>query len=377
MAPKVGMNNRLIKSIMFLVALFLLLSYQVESQVKNNKPLVWDMDYLEKIKKNNSLKVEFNRIIKEADSECNKMAITVTKKKKTFAPDNHYYCSVGTYWWPDPDHPGQYINKDGIVNPETKDFDQTRLLELKDRCKVLSQAFYLTHDKRYYRKFVEQLRLWFVDSNTYMYPNFEYSQVIPGQNGNRGRNTGMIESYYFNTIIESVRLVNGIKRIDSRTLKAVQNWFGDFACWADEGEFGESLHNANNNIGLAYDITLINMYLFAGHEKRAKEIANEFTDRRLNKQITIDGKQPSELRRTRAFSYSVYNLNRILDYCFLVAYWYPNYYQEHKERIDAAFAFLGAFIDNTQSFPYQQITSWEICKEEYQQAYGRLKQLNK
>lgn len=370
-------SSCLIKQLLLLVTSFFVLSCQVEAKVKNDRPLVWDIDYLEKIKKDDSFKEEFNRTIKEADTECNKAAITVTKKKKTFAPNNHYYCSMGTYWWPDPDHPGQYINKDGVANPETKDFDHTRLYELRDRCKTLSLAFYLTRDKRYYKKFVEQLWVWFADKTSYMYPNFEYSQVVPGQNGNRGRNTGMIESYSFNSVIESIRLVNGVKKIDKRTMNAVQSWFGDFAKWSDEGDFGESLHNANNNIGLAYDITLINMYLFSGQEKRAKEIADDFTDKRLNKQITKEGKQPTELRRTRAFSYSIYNLNRVLDYCFLVAYWNPNYYQEHKARIDAAFAFLGEYVDNTQSFPYKQITSWKTCKEEYQQVYNRLKRLNK
>lgn len=114
------------------------------------------------------------------------------------------------------------------------------------RCKALSQAFYITDDRKYYNAFLQQLQVWFVNKDTYMYPTFEYSQVVPGNYGNKGRSTGMISAYGFNTVIESIRLVNGVKKIDSRTIKRVQKWFCAFAN-DSEDRFGQKFRNVDNN----------------------------------------------------------------------------------------------------------------------------------
>ena len=123
---------------------------------------------------------------------------------------------------------------------------------------------------------------------------------------------------------------------------------------------------------MAYDVTLVNLYLFAGKEKRAKEIADNFAVTRINVQIKEDGSQPAELKRTKAFSYSLSNLIHILDFCNLVKYWYPHYYQDNRERIDAAFFFLSQYVKDESMFPYQQITSWKKCKKDYQLQTERL-----
>lgn len=300
------------------------------------------------------------------DTHRKERLVVVTNKLNTFAPNKHYYCSMGPYWWPDPIVPGRYISRDGFVNPESKSYDRVKLLRLREKCYDLSQAFYLTEDTAYYELFVRQLKAWFVDEETYMYPNLEFSQVIPGQNDNQGRSIGMIDAYEFNTVIESIRLVNSVKMIDKDIMSFIKKWFLAFAEWADQGIFGTELRNTNNNIVLAFDVTLVNMFLFGGNEKRAKEIADEFAEKRINGQIMEDGSQPAELKRTKAYFYSLYNLAHIVDFCCLAKYWYPNYYQEHRERIDAAFAFLEKYANSPESFPYQQITSWKDCKEGFE-----------
>ena len=354
----------------FTVFFFAIQGCSVQSN-NAKSPLIWNVEELDT--ERNVTNSKLTKSLKTlGDSHRTEGLLMVTDKKSTFAPDNHYYCSMGSYWWPDPDTPGKYINKDGYINPERSQYDREKLAALTKKCYNLSRAFYMTGDTAFYNAFVKQLQAWFVDKETYMYPNFKYAQVIPGKRNNKGRSTGLIDAYDFNTVIESIRLVNSVKRIDKRTMKALQSWFSDFAEWADKGEFSEALHHANNNIGVAYDVTLVNMYLFAGNEERAKEILDDFAESRLNKQIMDDGKQPEELKRTKAFSYSIFNLNHILDMCFLARYWYPNYYQEHQERIDKAFVFLGQYVDNPKAFPYQQISSWDSCKKDYNYQIKRL-----
>ena len=367
------MMIRLKKIVYLLIGLVLIFS--CEAKIWIDHPLVWDMNLLEQMRVDGLKSPLARQLIKTADVFCEAKPVAVTEKnERTFEPDMHYFCSTGPYWWPDSLNTEKYINKDGVVNPESKQYDNVRLEELVRRCKALSQAFYITEDRKYYNAFLRQLQVWFINRDTYMYPTFEYSQVVPGHYGNKGRSTGMISAYRFNTVIESIRLLNGVKKIDNRTMKVVQKWFCAFAN-DSEDRFGQKFRTVDNNISLAYDITIANMYLFAGKEKRAKEIVDKFNDLRIERQILEDGSQPVELKRTKAFSYSLYNLSHIIDFCFLARYWYPNYYQEHRDRIDKAFIFLEQYVDNKKSFPFQQISDWEKCMKDYQNLLDRIEQL--
>lgn len=354
-----------------LLTIGLLLFFSCDAKVRNDRPLVWDMSRLEQMRADGGASKEARKILKVADWLCEAQPVTVTDKKKlTFEPNKHYFCCIGPYWWPDSLNTGKFINKDGIVNPESKQYDNVRLNEVVTRCQTLSEAFYISGERKYYDAFVRQLWVWFIDKKTYMYPTFEYAQVVPGQHNNKGRSTGLISAYGMNTLIESIRLVNGVKRIDRRAMKGLQQWFEAFAD-DSEDRYGIMFRGVKNNISLAYDVTMANMYLFAGKEKRAKEIVDEFAVLRIEEQLLEDGSQPSELKRTKAFTYSIFNLTHIVDMCYLARYWYPDYYQEHRERIDKAFEFLGQYVEGLERFPYQQITSWEKCKKDYEMLLAR------
>jgi len=119
------------------------------------------------------------------------------------------------------------------------------------------------------------------------------------------------------------------------------------------------MRKGTQNISLAYDVLLVNMYLFGGNEKRAKEIADSFANNRIYIQIKEDGSQPGELNRTIAFTYSIYNLIHIVDFCYLVRYWDAEYYSKYGARIDLVFSYLQHYAENPDSFPYQQIVSWK------------------
>ena len=360
-----------------LVSLLLLLLLPCQARVKNDRPLVWDMSQLDKMRKEGGTSKAAKKILAEADELCGQAPLAVTDKKKlTFEPEKHYFCSIGRYWWPDSLNPGKYVNRDGEVNPAIKDYDNERLSTMVSRCKTLSKAFYISGEKKYYDAFILQLRVWFLDKETYMYPTFEYSQVVPGQNGNKGRSTGLISAYEFNTLIESIRLVNGEKKINRRTMKGMQKWFLAFA-EDSESRYGKQFRDEKNNISLAFDVTMANMYLFAGKEKKAKTIVDEFASLRIERQIMEDGRQPEELKRTKAYTYSVFNLTHIVDMCYLARYWYPNYYLTHSERIDKAFQYLGQYVENAENFPYQQITSWDKCWKDYKKQSERIKQLQR
>lgn len=326
-----------------------------------SKPLIWDVKHYEMMKKDTTNSKTYKNAIVDANRYCSQAPVAVTDKKKTLAPDKHYFYSVGPYWWPDPNNPdGPYINKDGSINPEYYEYDSPLLTDFVNRCEILSIAYFFTEDDKYYHAFVRQLRAWFVDEETLMYPNFEYSQVIKGQYNNKGR--GKIEAYEFVDLLESVRMVTLIRPVDPETLTVMQKWFSTFADWLEKA-YGPTMKRIQNNVTLAYDVMLTDMYIFAGEKKKAKSIAKTFAERRIYTQINENGEQPAELVRASSVTYSIFNLNHIIDYCYMVRQWYPNYYKKNKTRLDAAFTFLIDTLNNPDEYKYSQKSGFDHCRK--------------
>ena len=355
---KKGIHTIIVSSLLiFLLSNFSCSAYGYPSSI--SKPILWNVDNLDRLKEDTIGSIDF---VKQICSICDKYAtetpINVTSKRKSFTSDKHYYCSISIYYWPDSLNPKRYVRRDGYKNPETKDYDLQRLSEFVQRCRYLSVAYYLTNNERYYNAFMRQIKAWFIDKETYMYPSFRYSQVVPGADNNTGRASGLIETYEFNDVLESLRLVHTVKPIDHAVLSELQSWFLKLISSIDI-DYGKSIGQQKNNIGLAYDVTRMNMYLFVGDENKAAKLFRQFTKKWLYRHILENGCQPLELKRASGFSYSVYNLTHILDFCFMAQYWNVDYYKLHQERIDMAFSFLEDYKISNQSLRQKNTREWE------------------
>lgn len=330
-------------------------------------PLIWNINKIDDV--NNDVKYSKlkKHIVSMADSFCVAYPIVITGTDKHFIDNSHYYCSTGPYWWPDTTDAGIiYIRRDGYINPDYYSSDSEKIKEIAKRCKYLSVAYYLTNKKKYYRAYIKQIRAWFIDKDTYMYPNFEYAQVIPGQNMNKGRSTGLIEAYSLNTVLESFRLISLKIRIDKKTLNGMIRWMTAFSIWMHDSTYGIKQSQAPTNLSIAYDVTLINLNAFCGRIRDAIDIAKSFYDKRILTQITEDGLQPLELSRTKAYMYSVFNLSHIVDFLTILNRLdYALFKSISLERVDSAFSFLLQFVDNGDAFPYQELnrTKWSSCTQ--------------
>lgn len=327
-----------------------------------NDLLFWNKQQLQEVKQTCNYNDILDSCLNRADSYTREKIRSVTDKDKSFCSDKHNYESLSIYYWADStdNEKGKYKAHDGMINPEYKLYDYPKLWELSEKLKYLSLAYYFSNKEKYYKVYIKIIRTWFIDPNSKMYPNFEYAQVVPGYNNNHGNAHGIIESYLFNDIIESIRLVNSCRKIDKKIHKQLKQWFADFTEWLMTSKNGLIENSTNNNHGIAYDVTLYNMAFFVGDHTTCQNIVNKFRSYRLDKQINSDGSQPNELKRTRAYFYSIFNLTHIIDFCLMLKSNGIYYYQENQKRIDAAIKYLSFFLDNKNLFPYREISNWEI-----------------
>lgn len=371
-----GIKNFSLLSL-FLLLLFLLVLTGLNSAAAQYCPLLWNIDNLSKVKASPSKYKVYSECIKEANQILNDKPVTVTNKNKYFGSNKHNYSSIAPYWWPNPENPeGEYIFRDGVVNPEVSDYDVASLDDMCKRLRVLSIAFFLTEKEEYYQAYLKQLRAWFINRRTYMTPQLEYAQVIKGHNRNKGSGAGLVTVDNFHTVLESFRLVDMIKPVDRRTKRKTVNWFSQFLNWMLCSDLGSTARKGNSNIALLYDVAALDIALFVDNKEVVKYLSDEFRRKRLEKQIKPDGSQPNELSRSKAFSYSIYNLTHIIDFCIIQESTGNEYYSQNKEIIDSATLFLTKYLGNQDKFKYSQIsTSWTSCEHSLRMQVYRLKRL--
>lgn len=246
---------------------------------------------------------------KQADRFLNMKPVSVMDKQFTPVSGNkHDYMSQAPYFWYDSTKPDglPYIRKDGVRNPEIyKITDRTYLGNLENATRTLSLAWYLTGDTKYADKSAELLRTWFLNASTKMNPHLEYGQAIPGVN--TGRGIGIIETIALTGIADAAGLLHGSTSWTEADHASLQEWYSKYLDWLLTSKNGKDEHAAKNNHGTWYYAQVIDFALFTGDAGKAKQLAEE-SKKRLDSQLTKEGKQPLELERTNALGYSTMNL---------------------------------------------------------------------
>jgi len=276
--------------------------------------------------------------------------------------DKRDYMSQAPYWWPDPARPDglPYIRRDGERNPEINKITDHRVMDqMVAAVETLALAYYLKGDEAYAEKATRLLRAWFFEPATRMNPNLEYAQGIPGVN--TGRGIGLIETRGLTRVVDAVGLLAGAKAWTETDQRGLQDWFDMFLRWMLESKHGREEAAAKNNHGTYYDLQVVSFALFIGKRELATNTLKTARQKRIAAQIEPDGRQPLELARTRAWSYSVGNLDGLMSLARLgrsagVDLW--NYRTADGRGIRKALDYLTPFALGEQKWTYQQLGEW-------------------
>lgn len=308
----------------------------------------------------------YSALIEEADSLLGVEPLSVMMKKKPSpAGDNHYYTSLARYFHPNPETRDglPYVNRDGITNPEIALWDRNTLGETARRIGTLGLAWYFSGDERYAVKATELLRVWFLNKDTRMYPNFEYAQMVPGVNGGKGRSFGVLDGYSFVEMLDGVALLEGSKAWTVKDDKGLKKWMSSLLDWMLTSEQGVEEASQSNNHSTAYDAQAIALAMFTGRNDIARKIIAEIPEKRIFRQIDPDGQQPHEMWRTLSYGYSQYNLTHLID-IFLMADKLGMKIDNAADRegrsfykaLDLLASYLGKPVGE---WPGQQISGWK------------------
>jgi hypothetical protein len=249
------------------------------------------------------------RVVAAADTYLTEKPVTITASSSPrSAGGPHDFFSEGDYWWPDPQNPdGPYIQRDGMSNPDNFNDHRRYLVRLSVQVPALAAAWKLTGDRRYAAHAIDHLRAWFVNSATRMNPNLLYGQAIHGRF--TGRGIGIIDTIHLVEVARAAEALDAAGVWTAPEKAAVRGWFSDYLRWLTTHPYGNAERDAKNNHGTCWVMQVAAFAHFTGDQALLAEMRTRFKTVLVPNQIAADGSFPEELRRTKPYGYSLFNLD--------------------------------------------------------------------
>ena len=296
------------------------------------------------------------RVLAAADKYLKEQPVTITAAKSPRSAGGlHDFFSEGDYWWPDPKDPkGPYIQRDGMTNPDNFVEHRRAMMRLSVQVPALAAAWKLTGDRKYAAHAARHLRAWFVDEATRMNPHLLYAQAIQGRM--TGRGTGIIDTLH---LVEVARAIEAIERAPvwgQGDLVAIKTWFADYTKWMTEHKYGLDERNAQNNHATCWVLQVAAFAHLTGDEKLLEYCRERFKTVLLPGQLGPDGSFPLEMKRTKPYGYSLFNLEAMAGICQVLSTRTDNLWTfelPDGRGMRRAMAFMTPFVRDKKSWPLQ------------------------
>jgi hypothetical protein len=306
---------------------------------------------------------EQQSIIKTATEYLDSLPVTVTSAFcERSAGGPHDFYSEGDYWWPDPENPGgPYIQKDGQSNPDNFSSHRHAMIRLSEHTATLTSAWLLTGEDKFAAKATEHLLAWFNDSATMMNPNMLYAQAIWGRH--TGRGIGLIDAYHFVEVARSAKILSENQMIAEKQSAKIKAWFSEFLDWMTTHQYGIDEMNAKNNHGTCWVATAAAMASLTGNAEILQFCAERFKTVLLPSQMAEDGSFPLEIRRTKPYGYSLFNIDAFCSVAQIVSESGENLWEFETtdgKSLRKGMEFIYPFIRDKSAWPYEKdIYIWE------------------
>ena len=251
------------------------------------------------------------RILKAADQYLKEKPVTITASHSPRSAGGlHDFFSEGDYWWPDPkDANAPYIQRDGMTNPDNFTAHREAMMRLSVQVPALTAAWLVTGKRKYADHAALHLRAWFINDATRMNPNLEYAQAIKGRF--TGRGIGIIDTIHLVEVARAIEVLERSGALSASDTTAIKKWFTDYLTWMTTSKNGIDEREAKNNHGTCWVMQVAAYAHLVGDKKLLDYSRERFKTVLVPNQISKDGSFPQELRRTKPYTYSLFNLEAL------------------------------------------------------------------
>ncbi|MDB5012113.1 MAG: alginate lyase [Daejeonella sp.] len=331
------------KSFKYILIVLLLLSSQLQI-------------YASSIEKK-AIKVLKQHILQEALWALQQQPVTVTAQtSERSAGGKHDFYSEGDYWWPDVTNPaGPYIQKDGLTNPDNFVAHRQVMIRFSKIIGALASAYKITGDEKYVQHAMAHLKAWFIDPKTLMNPNLLFAQAIKGRF--TGRGIGIIDTIHLMEVAQGIRVMENSKSIDPAVLIQLKGWFSRYLLWLTTHQYGKDEMNAENNHGTCWVMQVASFAKLTQNQEILTFCRERFKNVLLPQQMARDGSFPRELKRTKPYGYSIFNLDAMTMTCLILSDKKENLWDfktEDGRNMHKGVEFLHPYVNDKNKWPFQK-----------------------
>ena len=300
-------------------------------------------------------KVLQKNIIAKAEWALTQPPITITTEHcERSAGGVHDFFSEGDYWWPNPDNPnGPYIQKDGLSNPNNFTAHRKAMVRFSQVIGYLTSAYMITKNDQYVKHAFVHLNAWFSDESTYMNPSLLYAQAIKGKA--TGRSIGIIDMIQMMEVAQSVRVLEKMTVGHEAEIKKIKEWFSSYLQWVTTHPYGIEEREAKNNHGTCWVMQVAVFAKLTNNQILQEECKSKFKNILFPNQMDANGSFPLEMKRTKPYGYSLFNLDAMTTICQVLSTKADNlwsYTLQDGRNIQQAITFMYPFVENKFSWTY-------------------------
>ena len=150
-----------------------------------------------------------------------------------------------------------------------------------------------------------------------MDPDLQYAQAIKGVS--TGRGIGVIDTIHLVEVARAASLLEKDKLLAGKDLDGTRRWFSDYIHWMTTSKNGLDEKKAANNHGTCWVMQVAAFAAFVGDEGKLAECRTQFKQVLLPDQMAADGSFPRELKRTKPYGYSLFNLDAMATICQILS----------------------------------------------------------
>ncbi|HZF40435.1 MAG TPA: alginate lyase family protein [Blastocatellia bacterium] len=260
-----------------------------------------------------------DRVLKAANQYLSEAPVTITASSSPrSAGGAHDFFSEGDYWWPDSQNPdGPYIQRDGMTNPDNFTDHRRYLMRLSVQVPALVAAWKLSGEKRYAEHAVKHLRAWFLDEKTRMNPHLKFAQAIKGRA--TGRGIGIIDTIHLVEVARAIEKLEESPALSKSERTGIKQWFADYLNWMTTHPYGIEEREAKNNHGACWVMQVAAFARLTGNQELLGSSRERFKTVLIPNQMAADGSFPQEMRRTKPYGYSLFNLDAMATICQILS----------------------------------------------------------
>ena len=289
--------------------------------------------------------------------------ITITTEQcERSAGGIHDFYSEGDYWWPNPnDLNGSYIQRDGETNPNNFTAHRKAMVRFSQIIGSLASAYRITKNEKYVKQAFVHLKAWFVDEKTLMNPSLLYSQAIKGKF--TGRGIGIIDMIQMMEVAQGIQVMEKATSVNKAELERIKNWFKQYLQWVTTHQYGIDEREAKNNHGTCWVMQVAVFAKLIGNQALLDYCKNRFKTVLLPNQLAKNGSFPLELKRTKPYGYSLFNLDALTTVCHVLSdtkedLW--DFQLADGQNLRKAIEFMYPFVENKSKWTFpKDVMYWD------------------